>query len=102
MPQKDSLPEEEEHKLKDLDRSCRKGGWLLHGETRSEEVRGVGNLTRAAYAKSAYDAQYETSPKLKSKRNTMIALRGAIHVACFHHSGLLKGVWRCLVLNVSV
>ena len=34
--------------------------------------------------------------KVKMKRNTMIALRGAIHVACFHHSCFIKGVWRCL------
>ena len=33
---------------------------------------------------SAYDAFCETSPKiLMTKRNTVIALRGAIHVACF-------------------
>ena len=62
----------------------------------------MGNLPRAAYAKSAYDAQYETSPQLKSRRNTMIALRGAIHVACFHHSCLLNGVWRCRRQDVSV
>ena len=26
----------------------------------------------------------------------MIALRGAIHVACFHHSCFLTGSYRCL------
>ena len=62
---------------------------------------GVGNLTRAAYAISAYDAFCKTSPKYKMKRNTMIALRGAIHVACFHHSCFIKGVWRCLTEDVG-
>jgi len=32
----------------------------------------------------------------------MIALRGAIHVACFHHSCFVKGVWRCLTEDVDV
>ena len=32
----------------------------------------------------------------------MIALRGAVHVACFHHSCLHNGVWRCLTEDVSV
>ena len=33
---------------------------------------------------SAYDALLKTSPKIQTKRNTMDALRGVIHVACFH------------------
>ena len=32
----------------------------------------------------------------------MIALRGLIHVACFHHSCLHKGVWRCLTTDVVI
>ena len=32
----------------------------------------------------------------------MIALRGAIHVACFHHSCFSMGVCRCLIEDVSV
>jgi len=32
----------------------------------------------------------------------MIALRGSIHVACFHHSCLLKGVWRHLTTDVVI
>ena len=36
---------------------------------------GMGNLTRAAYAKSAYDALVETSPRYKMKLNAMIVLR---------------------------
>ena len=44
----------------------------------------MGNLTCANVRESAYDAFCETSPKiLMTKRNTVIALRGAIHVACF-------------------
>ena len=37
---------------------------------------------------SAYDASCETSPKLKSKRNTMIALRG-------------QSTWRVFIIHVS-
>ena len=44
---------------------------------------GVGNLTRAAYANQRMTLVVKSSPKNKSKRNTVIALRGAIHVACF-------------------
>ena len=36
---------------------------------------GVRKLTHTAYAISAYDALVETSPKYKTERNTMIALR---------------------------
>ena len=50
-------------------------------------MRGVRKLTRAAYAKSAYDALNETSPKLKCKRNTMIALRG-------------QSTWRVFIIHV--
>ena len=32
----------------------------------------------------------------------MIALGGAIHVACFHHSCFSMGVCRCLLEDVSV
>ena len=32
----------------------------------------------------------------------MVALHGAIHVACFHHSCFDKGVWRCLLSDVVI
>ena len=44
---------------------------------------GVGNLTRAAYANQRMTLSEKLRQSKKSKRNTMIALRGAIHVACF-------------------
>ena len=45
----------------------------------------MGNLTATAYAISAYDALTEIGKISIQRRNTMIALRGSIHVACFHH-----------------
>ena len=32
----------------------------------------------------------------------MVALRGAIHVACSHHSCFLMGVWRCLLQDMVI
>lgn len=50
-------------------------------------MRGVGNLTRAAYAISAYDACSETSPKIMTKWSAMIALRG-------------QSMWRVFIIHV--
>ena len=76
-------------RTKDLDRSCRKGGWLSTGEPGVRDVRGA-----QANPHSVRDISVLRSirnfAKVKSKRNTMIALRGAIHVACFHHHVYLK------------
>ena len=44
---------------------------------------GMGNLTRAAYANQRMTLNLKLRQSKKSKRNTMVALRGAIHVACF-------------------
>ena len=59
---------------------------------------GMGNLTRAAYANQRIDAFCKTSPKYKMKRNTMIALRGAIHSGVFSsfmfHQGRLAMPYR--------
>ena len=44
---------------------------------------GVGNLTRATYANQRMTLNLKLRQSKKSKRNTMVALRGAIHVACF-------------------
>ena len=43
---------------------------------------GMGNLTRAAYANQRMTLVLKVRQN-KRKRNTVIALRGAIHVACF-------------------
>ena len=56
-------------------------------------MRGVGNLTRAAYA-TAYDALRKTSPRLQSKLNTKVALR-RYYVACLLIV-FTQGVWRRL------
>ena len=47
-------------------------------------------LTRAAYANQRMPLTGNFAKVEKQKRNTMIALRGAIHVACFHHSCFCK------------
>ena len=46
-------------------------------------MRGVGNLTRAAYANQRMTLNSEIGKISKQRRNTMVALRGAIRVACF-------------------
>ena len=43
----------------------------------------MGNLARATYANQRMTLSEKLRQSKKSKRNTMIALRGAIHVACF-------------------
>ena len=65
-------------------------------------MRGMGNLTRAAYANQRMTLSEKLRQSKKSKRNTMIALRGQSTVACFHHSCFDKGVWRCLTEDVGV
>ena len=82
--------------LKDLYRSRHKRRLALHGETRSGRLRGMGNLTRAAYANQRMTLYRKLRQSKRTKRNTMIALRGAIHVACFHHSCFVSGSYRCL------
>ena len=46
-------------------------------------MRGMGNLTRAAYANQRMTLNLKLRQSKKSKRNTIVALRGALHVACF-------------------
>ena len=50
------------------------------------DVRGA-QANPHSVRESAYDASCETSPKLKSKRNTMIALRG-------------QSTWRVFIIHV--
>ena len=63
---------------------------------------GVRKLTRAAYANQRMTLARKLRQSIKSKRNTVIALRGSIHVACFHHSCFDNGVWRCLLADVVI
>ena len=56
---------------------------------------GMGNLTRAAYANQRMTLDRNFA-KESSKRNTMIALRGAIHSGVFSSFMFTQGVWRCL------
>ena len=44
---------------------------------------GMGNLTRTAYANQRMTLIWKLRQSKKSKRNTMIALRGAIHSGVF-------------------
>ena len=55
----------------------------------------MGNLTRAAYANQRMTLDRNFA-KESSKRNTMIALRGAIHSGVFSSFMFTQGVWRCL------
>ena len=59
-------------------------------------------LTHTAYANQRMTLARKLRQSIMSKRNTMIALRGSIHVACFHHSCFDKGVWRCLLADVVI
>ena len=63
---------------------------------------GMGNLTRAAYANQRMTLSEKLRQSIVVKRNTMIALRGAIHSGVFHHSCFTTGVWRCLSEDVDV
>ena len=51
---------------------------------------------------SAYDAFGQTSPKYKDKAEYDDRATWAIHVACFHHSCFVKGVWRRLSEDVVI
>ena len=52
----------------------------------SGEKRGVGNLTRAAYATQRIVASRETSPKFGNyKRDTKVALRGQLRGVSSDH-----------------
>ena len=46
-------------------------------------MRGMGKLSRAAYANQRMTLNSEIGKISKQRRNTMVALRGAIRVACF-------------------
>ena len=81
--------------MKKIDRSCIYGGWLSTGKPGVRDVRGA-QANPHSVRESAYDAFCETSPKtLKTKRNTMIALReqsrGVLSSFMF-----CQGVCRCL------
>ena len=60
----------------------------------------MGNLNRAAYA----NQRMMLNTKLRQSKDEAEyddRATWAIHVACFHHSCFIKGVWRCLVLDVG-
>ena len=61
---------------------------------------GVRKLTRATYA----NQRMTLGRKLRQSKDEAEyddRATWAIHVACFHHSCFIKGVWRCLLSDVS-
>ena len=64
------------------------------------DVRGA-QANPHSVRESAYDALQEIGKISTIRRNAMIALRGVIHVACFHHSCFIVGVCRCLLQDVD-
>ena len=61
---------------------------------------GVGDLTRAAYANQRMTL-YGKLRQSKDEAEYDDRATWAIHVACFHHSYFLKGVWRYLQQDVG-
>ena len=65
-------------------------------------MRGMGNLTRAAYANQRMTLCLKLRQSNNEEAEYDDRATWAIHVACFHHSCFFKGVWRCLRQDVVI